>query len=119
MKQGANTCPQCLQDWGDCKCPSWPLRYIRFARPQIFWLLQNGLCWPAGVEGYTDEAQDTKKQNCSAPFESVSIVIAEVEVRVAAIIPAVFPLFAEETPNSQRKRENKSWGIKIRRRVFG
>ena len=75
-----NGCPQCLKEWNDCLCPAWPVYLFSFARPQVWWLLQNGLIWPESVEGYTDKVQSSRKH--SAPFESTGCIIAEVEARL-------------------------------------
>lgn len=81
MEKIKSECPQCGLEWSLCLCPSWPLKLIRFARPQVFWLLKNGLCWPEGTPGFTDnEAQHQSSQR--APGEAVSDVIAEIEARL-------------------------------------
>ena len=75
-------CPQCHEIWPVCSCPSWSLKYIIFARPQIFWLLHNKFTFE-GEAGYTDEKVH-KSRTAGAVFESVSCIVAEIEARVSA-----------------------------------
>jgi hypothetical protein len=77
-KQGG--CPQCHWNWNRCKCPSWPLRFIQFARPQIMWMLSTNFSFE-GTAGFTDEKVSSSRQD-SAVFESVSCIVAEVEARL-------------------------------------
>jgi hypothetical protein len=73
-------CVQCDKSWDYCLCPSWPIRLFVYSRPQIWWLLQNGLTWTAGVDGFTDVVQTSVAHN--APFISESEIIAEVDWRL-------------------------------------
>jgi hypothetical protein len=76
------SCQQCELRWDECRCPSWPLRLFVYAKPQLFWLLKNGLSWPDGDAGFTDERVQRSKTG-SAPFEAVVCVVAEIEARLA------------------------------------
>ena len=73
-------CPQCQKEWNDCLCPGWPIYLFVFARPQVWWLLQNGLEWPEEIEGFTDKVQASRGH--SAPFESTACIISEIEWRL-------------------------------------
>ena len=118
-------CPQCLKDWNACQCPSWPVRYFIFARPQVFWLLHNGLIWPEGIEGFDDEPIK-HKHNQSAPFESISCVIAEIEARLklcgdageALVDEAPYVDLIDKLSRPARKALNYCSGWRRRRQSF-
>ena len=78
-----------------CACPSWSLRFIVFARPQVFWLLHTNFTFE-GEAGYTDEKVH-KSRTAGAAFEGVSCIVAEVEARVKACGEAGEAL-ADEAP---------------------
>ena len=94
-----NTCPQCSELWPTCKCPSWPLKFILFARVQVFWLLNTQFTFE-GVAGFTDEKVHGTRQT-SANFESVSVIVAEVEARLACCGEAGEAL-QDEAPRAER-----------------
>jgi hypothetical protein len=58
------------------------VRFILFSRPQIFWLLHTNFNFE-GEAGYTDE-KVCRSRNESAPFESISCIISEIEGRIKA-----------------------------------
>jgi len=95
-----NICPQCGLMWGDCRCVSWPLKYIKFARPQVFWILQNNSTIPEGTPGFSPE--ELGGRNLKSPFEAASCVIAEIEARIEACGEAGETL-VYEAPRAQRK----------------
>ena len=58
--------------------PGWPIYLFVFARPQVWWLLQNGgVRRDRGVYG-----QSASIRGHSAPFESTSCIISEIEWRL-------------------------------------
>jgi len=76
-----NNCPQCQEDWSACQCPSWPGKFILFARPQVFWLLNTQFTFE-GISGYTNEKVH-KSKITGAPFEGISCIVGEIKARLA------------------------------------